>query len=202
MTVRQYPSQKGKILEAAEKLILEKGIGSVKTDALIAASGLSKGGFFYHFKSIDDLLFELGKKSTDGFYGEIEKVAAEDSNPVGRHIRAYIKVALLGKPSQRKQALAMSRIFFEVLLANPKLMTRLKKENSKTHKALEEIFLNDQLPPLQIHLIQAAADGLWVNESLGITEVSMNAKESLCALLIAMTEKPVTELIKLRSKKQ
>ncbi|MDI1437687.1 TetR/AcrR family transcriptional regulator [Polyangium sorediatum] len=199
LAARTYPSQKGKILEAAEKLVLARGIGNFKTDVLIEASGLSKGGFFYHFKSIDDLLFELGKKTTDGFYGEIEKVASKDANPVGRHIRAYIKVALLGSPSQRKRALAMSRIFFEVLLANPKVMSRLKRENSKAHRVLEDVFMNDQLPPLQIYLIQSAADGVWVNESLGITEISKKSKEALCNLLIAMTERPLNELLGTKS---
>lgn len=190
---RKYPSQKGAILASAEKLILEKGIGSFKTDALIEASGLSRGGFFYHFKSLDDLLFELGKKISEEFYSEIEKMATNDPVAIGRYIRAYIRVSLLGSPVQRKKAIAMSRIFFEILLSNPKLMTRLKKENSRNHRAIEEVFSTDQLPPLQSFLIQSATDGVWINESLGLTETSAKMREGLCKLLLTLTERPVKD---------
>ncbi len=39
-----------RLLDAAESAILEKGFGATSIDELIAAVGITKSGFFYHFK--------------------------------------------------------------------------------------------------------------------------------------------------------
>jgi AcrR family transcriptional regulator len=44
-----------RILDAAQAAILEKGFSATSIDELIAECGLTKGGFFYHFKDKTDL---------------------------------------------------------------------------------------------------------------------------------------------------
>lgn len=44
-----------RILDAAQAAILEKGFTATSIDELIAECGLTKGGFFYHFKDKNDL---------------------------------------------------------------------------------------------------------------------------------------------------
>ena len=44
-----------RILDAAQSAILEKGFTATSIDELIAECGLTKGGFFYHFKDKNDL---------------------------------------------------------------------------------------------------------------------------------------------------
>jgi len=44
-----------RILVAAQAAILEKGFSATSIDELIAECGLTKGGFFYHFKDKNDL---------------------------------------------------------------------------------------------------------------------------------------------------
>ena len=44
-----------RILDAAQVAILEKGFTATSIDELIAECGLTKGGFFYHFKDKNDL---------------------------------------------------------------------------------------------------------------------------------------------------
>lgn len=48
-----------RILAAAEELVLEYGFGSTTVDAVISASGTSKGAFFHHFASKSELANEL-----------------------------------------------------------------------------------------------------------------------------------------------
>lgn len=43
------------VLNIAEKLILQKGFCATSIDEVIQESGLTKGGFFYHFKNKNDL---------------------------------------------------------------------------------------------------------------------------------------------------
>ena len=63
----QGESTRERILETTEKLILAKGYVGTSIDDIIKVAGLTKGGFFYHFKN----KAELGK-------AVVERYAAAD----------------------------------------------------------------------------------------------------------------------------
>ena len=44
-----------RVLQLAEFAILEKGFGATSIEELIAAAGITKSGFFYHFKDKTEL---------------------------------------------------------------------------------------------------------------------------------------------------
>ena len=48
-------SARERILEFAEASVLEKGFGATSIDELIAAAGITKSGFFYHFSDKTEL---------------------------------------------------------------------------------------------------------------------------------------------------
>ena len=69
---------KEKIMDAAEALVLDHGYGATSIDQILEKTGITKGAFFYHFKSKaelaqalvaryvkrdDDLLFSLTEKA-------------------------------------------------------------------------------------------------------------------------------------------
>ena len=47
------------ILNIAQSIMLQKGFAGTSLDEIIAASNITKGGFFYHFNSKDDLAVHL-----------------------------------------------------------------------------------------------------------------------------------------------
>ena len=47
------------ILEIAQSLMLQKGFSGTSIDEIISASSITKGGFFYHFESKNDLAKHL-----------------------------------------------------------------------------------------------------------------------------------------------
>ncbi|MCB1547898.1 MAG: TetR/AcrR family transcriptional regulator [Hyphomicrobiaceae bacterium] len=58
--MQDEPTRKGgdtreRILDAAESAVLEKGFAGTSIDELIAAVGITKSGFFYHFKDKGEL---------------------------------------------------------------------------------------------------------------------------------------------------
>jgi TetR/AcrR family transcriptional regulator, transcriptional repressor for nem operon len=62
--LQELPQRKGGdkrelILDAAESAVLEKGFASTSIDELIAAVGITKSGFFYHFKDKGELATAL-----------------------------------------------------------------------------------------------------------------------------------------------
>ena len=52
---RDGTSTREKILDAAQQLLLDYGYGGTSIDQVIHAAGITKGAFFYHFKSKNDL---------------------------------------------------------------------------------------------------------------------------------------------------
>ena len=54
--VKQKPvSNRERLLELAEQLVLQKGFAATSIEELIAGVGITKSGFFYHFKDKNDL---------------------------------------------------------------------------------------------------------------------------------------------------
>jgi len=54
-----------RLLEAAESAVLEKGFHATSIEELIAAVGITKSGFFYHFKDKGDLAEALLQRYID-----------------------------------------------------------------------------------------------------------------------------------------
>lgn len=61
------PSTREKLMEAALKLFVEKGI-AVSTNAITKKAGVSAGLLFHYFPTKEDLILELHAKVLDGFY--------------------------------------------------------------------------------------------------------------------------------------
>ncbi|MEU8006852.1 TetR/AcrR family transcriptional regulator [Catellatospora sp. NPDC049111] len=76
-----------RILQAAERLVLEYGFGSTTVDGVVAASGTSKGAFFHHFTGKDDLARAL-----------VARIAAADHRVLAAALDA---VAHLTEPKPR-----------------------------------------------------------------------------------------------------
>ena len=65
MEQAQHPTRT-KILDAALQVIRSKGYANTSIDDLCVAAGLSKGGFFYHFKGKEELAVAAAKYFCDG----------------------------------------------------------------------------------------------------------------------------------------
>jgi len=87
----QKPQRKGentreRILDAAEMSVLEKGFAGTSIDELIAAVGLTKSGFFYHFKDKGELakalLVRYVERENDLFGNLFQRADALNEDPL------------------------------------------------------------------------------------------------------------------------
>lgn len=65
---------KERILETAEKIILQRGFSGTSIDEVIKQSHITKGGFFYHFKGKNDLARRLVERylvADDIFFAQL-----------------------------------------------------------------------------------------------------------------------------------
>jgi TetR/AcrR family transcriptional regulator, transcriptional repressor for nem operon len=65
MQKRKGSETRERILGVAESAVLEKGFAATSIDELIAAVGITKSGFFYHFKDKGDLAKALLQRYLD-----------------------------------------------------------------------------------------------------------------------------------------
>ena len=84
-----------KLIAAASKLIVEKGINSVSVVAVAEAAGITRPGAYYHFKTRDTLLEAVrndtdhqlvrtlaGSKEDKYLYSQAAEFAAEDQDTI------------------------------------------------------------------------------------------------------------------------
>ncbi len=97
---------KGKLLCAAQNLIVEQGFAATTVDAICEKAGVTKGSFFHYFKSKDD----LGKQVLKRFCASGVNIHAEfcgrETDPLKR-VYAYIDgiIAMSQDPQMNKGCL-------------------------------------------------------------------------------------------------
>ena len=89
-TSRKTAPMRAQILEAAEAAVLAKGFNATSIDELIVAVGISKSGFFYHFKDKATLaraLLERYVEAENVLFDEVSRRATELSeDPLHRFL--------------------------------------------------------------------------------------------------------------------
>ena len=76
-----------KIVEVAAREFRLNGIHATGVSTIMAAAGLTHGGFFRHFSSKDQLLAEACTASMDNFVGKTEAAAENGAEALAEHIR-------------------------------------------------------------------------------------------------------------------
>ncbi len=95
-------SARDKLLEAGVKLIRRQGFAATSVGQLCAAAGVTKGAFFHHFASKEELGAELARywsRSTSGFFSDAP--FRHQADPLDR-ILGYLdlRIALIGGPAE------------------------------------------------------------------------------------------------------
>ncbi|MCG8435428.1 MAG: TetR/AcrR family transcriptional regulator [Gammaproteobacteria bacterium] len=141
---RDGAATRQKIMDTAEKLIFDYGFSATSVDKLIDAGGITKGTFFYHFKTKDELALAL-----------VERFAENDQKILAENFARAEKLAR--DPLQ--QLLVFIGLFEEMMeqLTEPpqgclfaSYMYEAQLFDNKAHKVIEDGFIawRDKLVPL------------------------------------------------------
>lgn len=86
---------KDRILDAAERLVIDNGYAGTSVDAVIAASGTSKGAFFHHFASklelAQALVTRYAASDIAHLHDALATVRAQSDDPV-RQLVDFVRV--------------------------------------------------------------------------------------------------------------
>ncbi len=70
------------VIESARDLIADKGLFNVKVRDISEACSVSPGTIVYHFRSLEEVLWEVVKAETADFYVPLQESAKNSDNPV------------------------------------------------------------------------------------------------------------------------
>lgn len=106
-----------RILDSAQELILEQGLAATSIDEILAAAGTSKGAFFHHFPSKNDLaraVVERYAEADVAFLDEFMERAEAESDDPAQQVVAFIRffeAAAEEMVAQQPSCLYVSYIF-------------------------------------------------------------------------------------------
>jgi AcrR family transcriptional regulator len=160
------PDMRTRLLDAAERIILRKGVGGLTLEAAAREAGVSKGGLLYHFASKEALLTGLLQRLTDFITQQYEAGVARQPEGPGRVARAQIAWAF-GESDchpgedrhDRAAAVFLAAFHHDPALLDPvrAVMARMKAE-----------LLADGTPHGAAMAILTATDGLFMAHLFGL----------------------------------
>ncbi len=160
MTATEQHESKLRLLDAALDVIRSKGYAATTIDDICQEAAVTKGSFFHHFKSKDDLAVEAARhwsESTQSFFDNAEYHKAED--PLDR---------LLGYVDFRASILNGDAPCYTCLLGT------LVQETYETHPAIRtacdeglSAHIDALLPDIEAAKLRYAPEATWSAEGIG-----------------------------------
>src|SRR5213592_2562946 len=148
----------GKLLYAAEAVVVRQGIDNLTLDAVAAEAGMSKGGLLHHFPTKDRLVEALVARSAENWRACYMEAYGRAPEGPGRMARALLSYCLSDAQGWTDQLRHSSSAVFAALAQNPSLIEPMRAVYSDLHRRIAE----DGLPPGVGEAIAAAIDGLWL----------------------------------------
>jgi AcrR family transcriptional regulator len=148
-----------RILDAAENLIIARGVTALTLEAAAREAGVSKGGLLYHFASKEALLETLlGRLSAFIAQEFAACVAAQPEGP-GRVARAMLEWGFgEGEMACNERHQRAGAVFLAAFHHDPALLAPIRAVIADMRAAVA----NDGLPPGHGAAIMAAGDGLFM----------------------------------------
>jgi AcrR family transcriptional regulator len=174
--LKRQSNRKARIIDAASRLVVERGMEDVSLTAIARAAGISKGTLYYYYATKAALVFDIAEKHvrdiTDVIF-ELIETGGPQTNPealIGllfekhksNHIRMRLHLNLVG----------------QAMNGNDDLKKRYQETYAYWHaralEALSRLFPAYDDRETLAHLLITIIDGLNVQTMLGVDTVSVS----------------------------
>lgn len=112
---RDGSANRMRILDSAETLVIERGFSATSLDEVIAAAGTSKGAFFHHFASKQELARSLVDRYADADVGQLRRALAATESIADPVARVDAVLAEFERESDEIMASQSSCLYISVL---------------------------------------------------------------------------------------
>ncbi|MFT8897951.1 MAG: TetR/AcrR family transcriptional regulator [Acetobacter sp.] len=175
------------LLDAAARILTERGIQAFTLDLVARDAGVSKGGLLHHFANKKALLDGLFMREMETFKNDILSSMQKDPVEAGRAARAYIGLDRMENGDEGTPAIL--RHLLAVMLLEPQLCSEWTRYYWET---IRSTGLFDNMTP-SLLLSCLAADGLAIWDILGADIIDKKNREQLQVLIEKLTNSSSTE---------
>lgn len=91
MREHTYLDTKEQLIRVATKLFGEQGYAVVSIDQIVAAAKVSKGTFYYYFKTKEDILYEIHVRALTSMLEWANRIAEDKETPVIERFRNFMR---------------------------------------------------------------------------------------------------------------
>lgn len=173
---------RSQIIACAKRLVREQGINRFTLADVAVAAGVSKGGLLYHFASKEALVRSMLEDTFTTFSQRMREHTEQDDE-AGRWARGYIRATFTPNKNAGPDAAA-------ALVAGIATDRTLLKAYADQARNWAAQLAADDVDPVTVAVVQMAADGLWLNEALGLSPLSKDDRKRFIERLIDMTRPP------------
>ena len=172
-------STKKNILNAANKVILDKGADALTLEAVAKEAGISKGGLLYHFPSKKQLIQGM----IESMIARVDFTLQEELVKTGgdymaSYIRASFKTETEPDP--------ISYALFAAISTDPDLIKPLQVRFYKMQNEIAAVAASEEVGTI----IRLALDGLWISDLFGFAPPSPELRVKMLDALLKIAQKP------------
>lgn len=162
------------ILEAASRLITEKGVKNTSLAHIAKEVGISKGTLYYYYSTKDDIIYDITdihlKQITEELLSWIRTIE-NDATP--EEILVVVFEKILKAETRGKLHLYL---ISDAAIGNNSLKERFKQRYREWRTTLEDgtrMVLKDKKVNYEIlsHIILAALDGFTIQQMIGVEKI-------------------------------
>ncbi len=168
---RQQTIDENSVLDQAEALVRESGVGALTLAKVAKRAGISKGGLQYRFETKRELVRTMLTRAFDRLDASVDAEVKKLGSGVGHEIEGYVLGMLNENGSyERPDAALFAAAFSEPdLLAEfaPRYSEMLQRVKARSDKKIDAA------------LILLATDGLWLLEVIGLNPLSGSERDQL-----------------------
>jgi AcrR family transcriptional regulator len=164
---------KQRLLGAAAAVVRRDGAGALTLDAVAAEAGVSKGGLLYHFKTKRDLLDAMLEGWLEEFASEI--AAAEEGKGFAH---GYVAASDISTWAAGERATEFGLL--AAMVDEPGTLEGVRARYAGWQERLAA-----QAPdPVDATVARLAADGLWLNDLLGLAPPAGGLRKRVMARML------------------
>lgn len=170
------PSNRGAILDAAERVLMEKGAWRLTLDAVALEASVSKGGVLYHFPSKDQLLEGLVSRLLELAADRRRSGRGDASKDPAQVLRSEVEMSLLDK----ERNLRLGAAIVGALAHSPNLLDPVRAYHRDRFREVTSLPISE----IESSIILLAVDGLMMLEILDISPFTPEVRAQLVESLL------------------
>lgn len=160
------------ITDATEKLLLTKSLSDISLAEIARHAGISKGTLYYHYKSKNDILFDITDKYLEEQFQNLIEWTEDATKDTSLH--RLVKYIL-----ERDIATAGMRLhfYYDAMLGNEKIRVKLLNRYAQFAQVIAEKIAErtDKIPADYFAwMLLMLSDGLFIHQTIGNTQLDVS----------------------------